>query len=129
MLQLELYVGDVAETAKLFSTVFGMELVEERPGWRQLNHPDNFVIMLFDPTQHPDIDSFWGWPLNGNGGSGIEIVITTQNIGERRLAVQALGYICSELRYPPWGSTEFVFQLQEGYLLRIKQPRPGNTND
>jgi catechol 2,3-dioxygenase-like lactoylglutathione lyase family enzyme len=123
MLQLELYIGDVEETAKLFTTVFDMQPVAAHAGWRQLHHPDNFDIMLFDPRQHPAENSHWPLPVDGTGGIGIEIVMSTTEIIEKRRAVQALGYACSELRYPPWGSTEFTFQLPEGYLLRIKQPQ------
>jgi hypothetical protein len=100
-----------------------MQPVAAHAGWRHLHHADHFDIMLFDPRQHPTENSYWPLPPTGKGGAGIEIVLTTTDIGEKRLAVQALGYACSELLYPPWASTEFTFQLAEGYLLRIKQPQ------
>lgn len=122
MLQLELYVADVDEVTKLFTSVFGLTVIEEKPGWRHLRHHTNYDIMLFTPTLDVEGETHWPLPKNGTGGAGIEIVMCTTHIADKLTAVRELGYKCSELRYPPWGSVEFIFHLKEGYLLRIKQP-------
>jgi hypothetical protein len=122
MLQLELYVNDIDETASLFTSVFDLVVIEEKPGWRHLRHSANYDIMLFAPATNVDGESHWPLPENGAGGAGIEIVICTSNVADKVVAVRSLGYNCSDLRFPPWGSIEFLFRLREGYLLRIKQP-------
>jgi len=122
MLQLELYVNDADDTARLFTSVFGMAVIEEKQGWRHLRHSANYDIMLFAPATNVEGESHWQLPALGTGGAGIEIVICTGAVVDKRTAVRELGYKCTELRYPPWGSIEFMFRLREGYLLRIKQP-------
>lgn len=122
-LQLEIYVDDVESTALLFTSVFDMVEIEEKPGWRHLRHAAHFDIMLFTPGLNIYGESHWAsLPENGMGGVGIEIVICTTEVAEKQIAVRNLGYKCSDLRFPPWGSIEFLFHLKEGYLLRIKQP-------
>ena len=122
MLQLELYVKGVEAPEKLFVEAFGMEVTEAADGWRFLHHADNFAIMLFDPDIiHEDTDH---WVFSdGPRGQGIQIVMCVADAALTRAAVQKLGYVCSELYYPPWGSTEFTFRLTEGYLVRVKQPK------
>jgi hypothetical protein len=122
MLQLELYSDRVEETAKLFIDVFGLSIINEHDGWRHLHHTDNYDIMLFDPRKVSNAVDHWPSVQMGSAGSGIEIVICTTNIEEKRQTVIKFGYVCSELRSTPWGSIEFTFHLKEGYLLRIKQP-------
>lgn len=124
MLQLELYVYDVDETASLFTSVFDMIVIEEKQGWRHLRHSANYDIMLFSPVTNIEGESHWQQPEPGTGGAGIEIVVCTSAVVQKRKAVCDLGYECTDLRFPSWGSIEFMFHLKEGYLLRIKQP-PG----
>lgn len=122
MLQLELYSRDVEATATALCAVFDMTVIEAKAGWRHLRHPAMFDFMLFDPATSFDGESHWpGMPV-GFCGVGIEIVVCTTEIHRRREVALRLGFDCCELRYPPWGSTEFLFRLPEGYLLRVKQP-------
>jgi hypothetical protein len=127
MMQIELYVKDVAEAANLFLSVFDLALLEEKPGWRHLRHAANYDIMLFAPDVCSQGESHWKMAELGMGGVGIEVVLCTTDIHNKRNQTMALGYECSALRYPPWGSTEFFFRLPEGYLFRIKQPASGDT--
>ena len=122
MLQLELYVADLDKTCAVFEEVFGLSLIEEKPGWRQLRHPKNFDIMLFSPLPDRIGDGNWSLPARGTGGKGIEIVICTTNVHIKLDSVRKLGYHCTDLNYTPWGSIEFIFHLAEGYLIRVKQP-------
>ena len=121
MLQIELYVSDVDKTRVVFDNVFGMVLIEEKPGWLHLRLRKNFDIMLFSPEQNLSAESHWPLPSPGSGGKGIEIVICTSDVPAKLDAVRQLGYQCTDLRYTPWGSIEFIFHLEEGYLIRVKQ--------
>lgn len=122
MLQIELYVSDLERTRELFTSVLGLEVIEERPGWRHLRHSANYDIMLFTPGLNWRGEGHWTLPVSGTGGTGIEVVICTRDVKGKLQAVRQRGYDCTDLRYPPWGSTEFIFHLEEGYLIRIKQP-------
>ncbi len=119
-LQLELCVAHVEKIAHMFEEVFGMYSIENSPGWCHLRHPKHYDIMLIAPTISRSGKE--DLPDPGTGGMGLEIVICTKGIPEKRTALQHRGYPCSELRYPPWGSVEFIFTLQEGYSIRVKQP-------
>jgi catechol 2,3-dioxygenase-like lactoylglutathione lyase family enzyme len=129
MLQIELYVADLERTRQLFTSIFGFCVIEEKPGWRHLRHSANYDIMLFAPAQNRHGESHWALPTPGTGGTGIEIVICTRNVKQKLQSVRENGYKCTDLRYPPWGSIEFIFQLEEGYLLRIKQPPALSDSD
>lgn len=123
MLQIELYVSDLERTRELFTSVFEMEVIEEKRGWRHLRHAANYDIMLFQPDRNRHGESHWSsLPAPGTGGTGIEVVICTRGVSAKLQDVRERGYDCTDLRYPPWGSTEFIFHLEEGYLMRIKQP-------
>ena len=122
MLQIELYVKDVEDTARMFVSVFGLTLFVESPGYKHFKHPNHCDIMLFNPSQNEEGDGNWPMP-DGNGGQGIEVVLVTNQSSQKLQAIRALGYKCSELRETPWGTIEFTFQLKEGYLLRIKEPK------
>lgn len=122
MLQIELYVSDLERTQELFTSVFEMEVIEVKRGWRHLRHAANYDIMLFQPARNRHGESHWSLPANGTGGKGIEVVICTRSVSSKLQAVRERGYDCTDLRHPPWGSTEFMFNLEEGYLMRIKQP-------
>jgi hypothetical protein len=122
MLQLELYVNGVERPAELFTKAFGLTVREARDGWRFLRSSENYDIMLFDPNViHEDTTH---WPFTDKlDGAGIQIVLCVESAAAKRQIVTELGYSCSELYHPPWGSVEFTFQLQEGYLIRVKQPK------
>jgi hypothetical protein len=122
MLQLEMYVTDVAATAAVFETLFDMTLIEAKQGWRHLRHAANFDFMLLDPVSNVEGEAHWPTPLAGTGGEGIEIVICTTSAQRRRQIAIDMGFDCSDLRFPKWGSTEFLLRLPEGYLLRVKEP-------
>jgi catechol 2,3-dioxygenase-like lactoylglutathione lyase family enzyme len=121
MLQIELYVLNLDRTCALLTSVFGLKVIEEKPGWRHLRHSANYDIMLFAPTRNQN-GGQWALPMAGTGGKGIEIVLCTLDVSGKLKRVREFGYECTNLQYPPWGSVEFIFHLDEGYLLRIKQP-------
>lgn len=123
MIQIELYTENLDEYASLLTDLFNFELLEEKPGWRQLRHAAFFDIMLFSPSKNKFGEAHWVLPAEGEGGKGIEIVICVRELGKIRDEIIARGFECSETRHPPWGSAEFFFKLKEGYLLRVKQPR------
>jgi hypothetical protein len=123
MVQIELYTENLDYYSDLFSSLFDFELLEDKPGWRQLRHPAYFDIMLFSPSQNKFGESHWDLPEPGEGGKGIEIVICVPELGNLRNGIINRGFECSIVRYPPWGSAEFYFKLEEGYLIRVKQPR------
>lgn len=121
MLQIELYVADLTQTARLLTTIFDMAVIAEKPGFQHLHHADHFAIMLFNPEANTEGEAHWPVPRQGEGGQGIEIVLVTNDAVGKHAAVNALGYACSAVRLTPWGSTEFTFRLPEGYLLRVKE--------
>ncbi len=121
MLQLELYVADLGKACRVFGQVFGLYVIEDKPGWRHLRHPKNFDIMLFSPEHHSVENSHWALPAPGTGGKGIEIVLCTTDVAAKLEVVRKLGYQCTDLTYPAWGGVEFIFYLDEGYLVRAKQ--------
>ncbi len=121
MLQLELYVDGVEEPANLFAEVFGMTVTQSHDGWRTLSHTSNYQIMLFDEAKHAHEEGHWKFP-DGPKGSGIEIILVTDNVAGKHEKISALGYTCTALRSPPWGGVDFFFTLKEGYVIRVKQP-------
>ena len=122
MLQVELYSSDVEQSASVLCAMFGMDVIEAKPGWRHLRHRALFDLMLFDPLVSRDGESHWPDAEPGTYGSGTEIVICTDEVSRRREIALTLGLRCTELRYPPWGSIEFMFRLLDGHLIRVKQP-------
>lgn len=121
MLQLELYVNDLLKACNVFKTIFGMQVIEEKTGWRQLRHVSNFDIMLIAPEPSSNANENGTVPDPGMGGKGIEIVICTTEISNKLKEVEKLGYQSTGLRYPSWGGLEFAFRLDEGYFIRVKQ--------
>jgi catechol 2,3-dioxygenase-like lactoylglutathione lyase family enzyme len=122
MFQIELYVADVEDGVRLFTSVFGLEVIENKPGFRQLrHHMDNYDIMLFTPGGGPEDQSHWPLPKNGEGGVGIEIVLQPADAAGARDALGKFGAQPSELKRAPWGTLEFTFRMKEGYLVRVKE--------
>jgi hypothetical protein len=101
MLQVELYVSDVEQVSRLFTSVFDLIVIESKAGWRHLRHRANYDIMLFAPATNVDGESHWPLPDVGTGGAGIELVICTTDAAGKRIAIRGLGYECTELQYPP----------------------------
>ena len=51
MLQIEFYVTVLERTRMLLTSVFGLDVIEEKSGWRHLRHAANYDIMLFAPAR------------------------------------------------------------------------------
>ena len=79
--------------------------------------------MLFSPLNNKSGENQWALPETGEGGKVIEMVICVSELVNIRDDIMDCGYECSDIRHPLWGSIEFFFNPQEGYLFRIEQPR------
>src|ERR1051326_5200145 len=95
MLQIELYVSDLERTRELFTSVFELQVIEEKPGWRHLRHAANYDVMLFAPARNRHGESHWMLPEPGTGGKGVEVVICTRDVKGKLQAVRERGYECT----------------------------------
>jgi len=121
MIQIELYVRNVEEPADIFTRIFGFKEIENRLGWRNVQYKDAYQIMLFDPLTNKEHETDWIFPEPDKTGIGVQIVIGVEDAAEKRDQLKDLGYRCSPLHKAPWGTLEFIFNLKDGYLIRVKQ--------
>jgi uncharacterized glyoxalase superfamily protein PhnB len=120
MIQIELYTRYLEENSKIFQNVFGYKVIESFEGFVKFEC-GNSELMLFDPSLSSEESNHWDITKYESLGIGAEVILVVEDINEVFQRINDQGYKTTNLTKKPWGTTEFEFDLKDGYLIRVKQ--------
>ena len=119
---IELYTKNLEEIEQLLEEIFGYGVIYTHQGnFKRLSHGETGdEIMLYDYSSGDHIAPFDGDVFENPRGVGLEICLKVKELSRVRKDLEKRkGIWISENSQKPWGTTEFYFRLEEGYLFRI----------
>ena len=122
MPSIELYTQKLPQIQTLLEEVFGYAVIYTHgENFKRMSHPiTQDEIMLFDYTAGNHIAPFDGDVFAKPRGTGLEICLRVADFLHIHKELKNKKMIwTSEITEKSWGTKEFYFRLEEGYLFRI----------
>ncbi len=119
---IELYTRKLESVDNILTEVFGYEVVYVHgESFKRLVHPETKdEIMLYDYEKGDHVAPFWRDVFTDQKGIGIELCLRVKNLSEIYQKIDKIEEVWnSTITKKPWGTEEFYFRLDEGYLFRI----------